>query len=192
MQKLMNINDWTVLEEGKSLKFEKETPRHVRLHVNAPAERLLYIRLLKEKEPRFLALVKGLDGVDFYTPGAFEIMCDLGSLNIKTFDGQFGHLEHTDHRVFTEVVARRPRNPELELMNHIALQNMNKRMAAAEADHVRRLEAMLKQREIDASNDQSTGNAKSSPKKPKPAAKPGNAPDGGNGDEGGGDGGTGD
>lgn len=135
MQRIGNLKDWKRLAAGDGLEFSRKRARLVRLRVNAPEPtRLLYVN--EQGEVSFLALVTGLDEVEFFADGPFGLGVESGECYVLTGDSQYTHMEKTDFRSFTEVWERRPRNYEFELMQYVARINMEKRMgeiaAAAE------------------------------------------------------------
>lgn len=141
MQRIYNLDKWALLEEGKRLSYVNSRPRKVVVEVNAPSEVLLY--LVEDGKPRFLALVKGRDTVEFYPDGAFDLTCEGGAVYVYTADGDDVSMEALDERTFTRIVERRPRNLELELMQRAAAENTRRLLEAQRQDmekYIARLE----------------------------------------------------
>lgn len=127
MQRSFNLESWNTLEEGKALKFEGNRPRRVNLAVNAPGETLLYVDY--GTGPTFLARVIGRDDLEFAVPGAFTLFADETSCRVFSVDGDNPAVVVPEAVTFTKIAERRPRNPELEQMQYLMMQNMEKRLA---------------------------------------------------------------
>lgn len=127
MQKLYNINKWQCLEAGKVLSFPQTKPRAVRVDVNCPGEcEIHYVN--GDGETTFLALVRGRDTLDFTTDGKFAITITGNDLWVHTIDGEDLSFEIIDPVIFTRIVARRARSPEMEMMEARMMQNINRRL----------------------------------------------------------------
>lgn len=136
MQRLFNLNKWSVLEEGKAISFRGSKPRLVRLEVNSPGEVFLYIS--QENDPTvdpdpevvFLARVCGRDTLEWHAAaGGFSLMVEGGSCNVYTIDGDDPSFRNLTPTIFTKIVERRPRNPEFERMAALMQLNVERRLA---------------------------------------------------------------
>lgn len=143
MQRIFNVDKWSELSEGRGLVLRGAPGRLLRLHVNAPSEARLFLTG-DDGETRFLALVKGRDQVECYTPsGEVVLSADGGEVWIYTADGETEHHVEPAPEIFTKIVERRRRSPELD---HIVAQmtaNMNRRLE----QQARELEQLFVNRE---------------------------------------------
>ena len=130
MQRLFNVHKWFVLEAGKALNFENHLARRVRLDVNAPAPAQLFY-VTGNGEVTFLAAVSGRDVIEFASHGGdFAIQCEGNDVWLYTIDGEDVSFSNPGAVVFTKIVERRARNPELELMQHMMNRNLELRLEA--------------------------------------------------------------
>lgn len=126
VQKLYNLTKWGLIDGGKVLSFPSNKPRAVRLDVNAPSKvELSYINA--DGEVFFLALVEGRDTIDFTTTGKFSVATS-GDCYVHTVDGEDVSYEVIDPIIFTRIVARRARSPELERLEQRMMMNINRRL----------------------------------------------------------------
>lgn len=171
MQRIFNFSDWQTLKPDVrwTLGGEESQPRVIRLEVNAEDKCKLYVE--EDGVENFLALVEGRDEIQFSTEGVCHLSVSGGLVNIKTAELADWSVEAVDDTTFTTIVERRMRNPELELMMHLQQQNMEKRLAAQQAEFDRRLEARFA-----ASNVGTTGGTVNNPP---PISAPSSATDGG-------------
>lgn len=186
MQRLHNLDKWKCLTEGVALNFASAQPRRVRLDVNAPGEvRVSHID--GNGEYTFLALVKGRDVIEFMAQGEFSVIAEGGDLWLHTIDGENMTFSIPDAVILTNIVERRPRNHEQELMNYLMNQNIERRYAQMREDLDRewaRREAASKPA---AEKPAAAGDGKPAAKEPEPAGtaggdkqpEPANAGDGG-------------
>lgn len=125
MQRLFNVDKWLHVEDGKAITFEKANSRRVRLDVNAPAPANLYYA---DGDGRitFLARVLGRDVIEFASYGEFSITVDGSDVWVHTIDGEDISFAIPDAVVFTRIVERRQRNPELEMMNYMMNANFQR------------------------------------------------------------------
>lgn len=171
MQRIQDIKKWKVCEEGSAIVFGASAPRRVRLDVNSHAEvRLTYADGNGELVP--LALVKGRDVIEFQASGEFSIIVDGGPLWYYTIDGQKLAIKKPDAVSFTRIIERRPRNPEVELMNYLMNQNMERRFEQQRVE----FEAMWARREAAATaaaaQSEPSGDAAGAGTKPVAAKRP--------------------
>lgn len=133
MQRAFNIEKWKMIPDGGAVAFAGTAARRVRLDVNAPFEaRLSYAD--SEGEVTFLAKVYGRDVIEFAAYGEFSIIAEGGDVWFYTIDGEVTSFTIPDAVILTKIIERRPRNPELELMNYHMKQNMERRLAAQRAE----------------------------------------------------------
>lgn len=149
MQRIFNVDKWTVIEPGQVLEFPMERPRLVRVEVNSPDAANLYL-IDQAGEAFHLARVCGRDTVEFVSPGAFSLSAADGAISVYTVDGTSGHRTVEAPQSFTTIVERRRRNPELEAMMRMVNQNMEKRLAQTAEElrlqYVRREEEAARRR----------------------------------------------
>ena len=131
MQRILSLYDWGILEPGKGVVIRStvEGLRSVRLRVNAPSPAALYVKQDGISDAMFLARVEGLDEINFYVQGDYELLAVGGEVWIDTLDGADGHVDAVETASFTRIVERRARNPELEIMERRMAENMERRMA---------------------------------------------------------------
>lgn len=137
MQRMFNLSKWRAAGAGEIIRFESDRPRTVRLEVNTPEIALLELHE-DGREPCFLARVEGRDTIEFSADGSFEISCDTSDVYFYTAEGDDWSVEPVDGRTFTRIVERRSRNPEMEMMMHMAMRNMEQRLDAQAAELERR------------------------------------------------------
>lgn len=127
MQRMFNLDKWDRLAEGQSLKFINDRPRTVRLEVNAPVKSALYV-VDHTGEVHFLALVEGRDTIEFSSGGAFELTVEGADVLVYTADGADISNKIVAPKIFTKIVERRRRNPELEYMAAVMQRNMERNL----------------------------------------------------------------
>lgn len=137
MQKINNFKHWKQLLEGTRIEFTNPKPRQIRLDVNAPNACCLYV-LNGDGEAFFLARVEGRDVLDFHCDGPFALTVEGGEVNLYSIDGDDPSQIIEDPVIFTKIMERRRRNPELEQMMHKMQRNLERKLEA-QADEVRRL-----------------------------------------------------
>lgn len=132
MQKMYNLNKWSRLDEGSGMQFHNERPRVVRLDVNSPDRAVLYVLQRGEDGEtglEFLARVEGRDVVEFVSSGPFELTCEGGPVAVYTIDGEDISFRELAPVIFTKIVERRKRSPELEYIAAMMSKNMERRLA---------------------------------------------------------------
>lgn len=139
MQRILSVYDWEKMEVGEAMAFKTDLPdqRPVRIRVNAPSPAELWIeqgRGANENNVMFLAVVHGLDEIQFHAQGDFTLFSTGGEVWFHTLDGERGDVEPVDDTSFTAIVTRRVRNPEQEIMELRARQNMERILAAQRAE----------------------------------------------------------
>lgn len=144
MQRLFNLEQWKCLSEGTQVDFRNPRPRTVRLELNSPGEAALYL-IDGEGETFFLALVKGRDVVEFSAPGAFSLTVEGSDVYVLTVDGDDVSFIVVAPRIFTKIMERRRRNPELEYVTAMMQRNVERRLEQQSRElqqlFARRLEA---------------------------------------------------
>lgn len=136
MQRIFNIEKWTLIPQGKAMHFQGDRPRKVSVDVNCPTRSQLYLVLPSGKH--FLALVEGRDTVEFYVNGPFGLTTLGSDCYVYTADGQGITFEAVDSESFAVIRERRARNPELEYIAALMAENMNRRLEA-QAHELRRI-----------------------------------------------------
>lgn len=129
MQRIFNVDKWTVVEPGHRLDFPGERARQVRLECNSQDVSNLYL-IDAEGEVFFLARVCGRDTIEFVSGGKFSISVADGPCSIYTVDGTTCGYTVEAPESFTRIVERRVRNPEQEYMMNMMMRNMEKRLAS--------------------------------------------------------------
>lgn len=145
MQKIMNLLDWRLVEPGKAVNFERNVPRRVRLHVNAPSPASLYYNGA-DGEIVLLGRVVGRDVIEFAAEGEFAITAEGGDVWFQTIDGEQFQIVIPDPVILTKIIERRARNPEFDRMVYEMQKNMEARMAQQHDELV----ALFARREADA------------------------------------------
>lgn len=132
MQRILNLYDWRHLpvDNAASIVTDIEHARAVKIKVNAPAPMALFIAQDDIEDELFLAHVVGLDEIEVHLQGSFKLIARGGDVWYDTLDGQNPAVEPFDPTSFTSIVERRERNPELEMMEYVMMQNYQKRMDA--------------------------------------------------------------
>lgn len=141
MQRLFNLNKWTLLLEGQQISYANKRPRTVRLLVNAPSKVQL-TAITADGEPQFLALVEGTDAIEFVTDGQMGLTVEGGEVWIYTADSDDISLVAVDPVSFTKIMERRARNPEFERLMYLAQRNVERRFEEQAAQ----LEQLLSRR----------------------------------------------
>lgn len=136
MQRIFSVYDWRLLPVGSQITIKSELvdQRAVRLKVNAPSPMSLYLRQDDFDEQIFLAHVVGLDEIEFYVQGDYTLIPIGGEVWFDTLDGADPSVDPVEPASFTQIVERRVRNPEIELMERKMQENIERRMAAMYAD----------------------------------------------------------
>lgn len=148
--KFQNIPDWEQLESGNSLVLDgREGPRRIRIKFNA--EKKIVVMLQRDDMDDFpLAVGEGLLPVEFVGQGQVKLYVACADPSIEeafpvwwfTPDGTNTSVEIPDAEAFVKIAERRARNPEFELMQWKANQNIEKRLRRAEAELAAKLEAL--------------------------------------------------
>lgn len=130
MQRMQNIRDWVLIEDGKAFNLTGMANRRVRLDVNAPYEARLWLSD-GDGVTYFLASVLGRDVIEFHAD--FEtcsITAEGSDVYVQTVDGVDLSIAIPDAVTMTKLIERRPRNHEIELMMFMQNQNLERRLAA--------------------------------------------------------------
>jgi hypothetical protein len=164
--KFQNIPDWEQLESGNSLVLDgREGPRRIRMKFNA--EKKIVVMLQRDDMDDFpLAVGEGLLPVEFVGQGQVKLYVACADPAVKeafpvwwfTPDGTNTSVEIPDAEAFVKIAERRARNPEFELMQWKANQNIEKRLRRAEAELAAKWEAL--------NIDPNTGEIIKEPKRP--------------------------
>ena len=149
MQKLDELTDWLKLEPKTLVPFAAGEPRRFRIYVNAPANTEIYMKPEADPETgevfdlRFLAVVTGVDCIDFFSPGGFAITTASDHVWFWSPELEKDFTVVEDPEIYTTIIERQPRNYELELMMLKQRQADEARWALLEGkvnDHLRRKE----------------------------------------------------
>lgn len=141
MLTLNDIQKWVPLEDGEVITFAGQRPRPIMLEVNTSEKAVLMIHLKGEDTPRLLALVEGRETLSFVVPGPFDLMHRTPGADVYVLaaDGSKVHREGLDLDAYTTLHERRARNPEIEYMQYLMNQNIEKRLAKQAETFERRL-----------------------------------------------------
>lgn len=172
------------INEDNGVRFRGNGSRTVRLTINAPYETRIYMRIKDikgEDKDVFLAIIKGLEVVEFTAPGDFVLGADA-TIYVRSYDGEDVSMVYPDAKSFTVVTARRPRNPELERYQHMMQLNEERRMKTLyrELERERQRNDQTRKDLVAAANAKSASEKK--PEPPKGSGQPvGDAPNSGEG-----------
>lgn len=124
------------------LVFDGEKRRLVRLEVNTAGP--CHLRLETGQDERFLANVNGRETLTFYVTGPAAVRCESKhEVWWWTPELESSAVVVKDPVVFTKVMNRRERNPEIERMARKLQENAERRMARMLAEFERRQAAMM-------------------------------------------------
>lgn len=148
--KLANISDWERFDAEKLLVLPGGAQsRKIRLEVNC-GHPTRFDLMIPDVGVFHLATVEGLETIEFFYAGEARISAVSARVGIDevdawfyTADGQVTHAEVPDAVTFTKIAQRRARNPELEYMQFVMNQNIERRLAAQQ-DEFKRYMASLK------------------------------------------------
>lgn len=173
MQRINSVYDWTPLrgDQQVNIPCDFDGLRLVRLRVNSPAPVALYLTQPNKEDSFFLALVNGLDEIQFNIDGPYTFFTDGGELWWNTIDGVDSHVEAVDPTSFTTIMQRRTRNPELELMEFKMRENQ-RRMDAIMARWEQEETAKVQAHENDGTADKRAGGAGAEPETGRKEGKP--------------------
>lgn len=149
MLRIGDPSNFFEVNEKNGVRFRGNGQRTVRLTINAPFETRMYMRIKHvngEDKDIFLAIVKGLEIVEFTAPGDFVLGADA-TIYVRSYDGEDISMVYPDAKSFTVVTARRPRNPELERYQHMMAMNEERRMRTLYRELERMNEANSQTRE---------------------------------------------
>lgn len=135
MIRINSVYQWQEVNVGQRVEFvsDHDELRAVRMLVNAPSPAQIYVQQDGEK-PYFVARVEGLEEVVFEIRGSYHLMPFGSEIWIDTIDGSKGGLEVVDDASFTTIMTRKVRNPEVEIMERLMHENINRRFAALAAE----------------------------------------------------------
>lgn len=157
--RLDGLSRWKAIQAGEQLRLAGDTDdtRRVRLQLNCEETTWVYCDYAELEGPaQFLAAVgPGPETIEFFARGDLVV-----SFHPSASEGEqpqvwlfTSELEPNvtpvhDAVSFTEIVTRRARNPELEMMQAIARHNQRQmdETLARQSDNIARLEAMLEQK----------------------------------------------
>lgn len=128
--RLDELSGWTLMGAGNSLALpcEHEENRRVRLNVNCEEPTWLYVDHGGSFVPQFVAaLPAGCETLEFVARGdlvvSFVTDDAASQVWVQTSELEPNVVPNPNAVSFTEIVARRARNPELEMMQALARQN---------------------------------------------------------------------
>lgn len=119
---------WSRAEAGKRLVLPGDKGRKIRLEVNCPLP--TRFDLFEGDKLTFLAVVQGLEIIEFYTPGDCELIADTeDDWFYATSEGDVVDVFNPEATSFVRLAQRKTRNPALEMMQFKMEQNMERRLA---------------------------------------------------------------
>lgn len=135
--KLNSIARWLALDPKNGISFdgEQDAERLFRIEFNCEAVTTFYV--VQGKSERLLVTLQpGIETVEFYIAGDFTIFSDGGEGAVLFWcaDYEPAFVEVVDPEIFTQIMTRQKRNPELEEMLYRAQLNMERRFAAQEEE----------------------------------------------------------
>jgi hypothetical protein len=147
VQRLGSIKKWRLVEIDEVVAFDSPKPRLVRIEVNAPASAELYY-IDGDGAVSFLGLVRGRDTIESSSDGKFSLAVQAGDCWVYSVDGDDISTTIIDPIIFTRVVERRRRSPELVEMELSMMANVNKRMEQMQRELSRGV--LLRERAVEA------------------------------------------
>lgn len=147
--KLHNLSKWAPIAAGTLLELAGEFTRPIRLHVNAPGDTLAHL-VIKVRNPEgdyverrvFLAAFSGLQILEFTATGTVQVaFSGPDEVWYFTDDGDQIAYIRPDTPVFTKMMERRVRNPDLERMMWKLEQNARRRESMMRAEFEARIAA---------------------------------------------------
>lgn len=152
MQRMFNMDQWTVLNSGESLNYDKSRPRGVVLEVNSMYDALLF--LTEGSDTKYVARFCGRDTITFTVNGPFKLSVEPADRSEKgvttwiyTAEGQHVHTTLIEPEIFTRMHQRQERDPEAELLRYRMQQSMeagyNALLAKAEREINARMETLV-------------------------------------------------
>lgn len=168
------LNSVELLPEN-GIVFKGKTRRWVRIAVRAPFATRLYYRHTYDngdEKDIFLALVEGQETVEFVANGSFVLGCDSVCF-LHFVDGDDIAMRYPDAESFTKVTEKRPRNPDVERLQHMYMQSEARRMKVHDRELARIREDYRLEREKFISDNNSRGHREA---QPEPAKGQGNDP----------------
>lgn len=135
MQRILSLYDWRHLpfDSQATITSDIMHQRSVRVRVNAPEPMALYVKQADMEDEIFLAHIVGLDEIQFEIEGSYSLIARGGDVWFDTLDGSNPSVEPVEPASFTQIVERRVRNPEMELIQRKMEENIQRRMDAMTA-----------------------------------------------------------
>lgn len=127
MIKIRKFNEWVALKEGDGLKLPSDKMRTVRLELNAPGETNLAVK--QDGKWTYLCTFQGNEILELGWSGDLELKAD-GPIWYYTPERDKRHITVENPVVFTRILNRRKRNPEMEALMYKLQENMQSRMDA--------------------------------------------------------------
>lgn len=145
--KLNSLSRWASLPSDEAIVFEGSDVGERRVRINFNLEGVTAFFIGDEQGEDFLCTIgPGLETVEFNVSGSFKIYAEKGSgiVHYQSADLEPTHHEIPDPEIFTKLMQRRHRNPELEEMMFKMQMNIERRMSQQademEAFYTRKLE----------------------------------------------------
>lgn len=130
--KLNSLSRWASLPSDEAIVFEGSDVGERRVRINFNLEGVTAFFIGDEQGEDFLCTIgPGLETVEFNVSGAFKVYAEKGSgiVHYQSADLEPTHHEIPDPEIFTKLMKRRHRNPELEEMMFRMQSNIERRMA---------------------------------------------------------------
>lgn len=133
MIKLDSLSRWSRLDPGSAMVLAGGKERKIRVNVNSPGCRL-YVGDGKST-PEFLTVVPpGRDVVEFAAPGNVYISTDVDDVFLYSSENEPTFTIIENAAIFTEVIQRAARNPDLEYMMYQQRLNMERLYASMDQE----------------------------------------------------------
>lgn len=133
--KIGDIAKWNKAD-ARLLVFAGRGARRIRLHINSPSVAVLWLESEDgdDDSAQFLARVEGYKVVEFHALGTVRVSIEGADVWWKCTEAEPTAVKIVDPVVFTRIIERRHRNPEVEMMMHMMQQNIERRLSAQQTE----------------------------------------------------------
>lgn len=141
MIKLDSLSRWIALPKGQVLTLHgNKSERRIRINVNSPRRICLYL-VNDDGELVFLAAPVGRDVIEFAQGGDVRIATEDDDVSVYTSEREPTFTVIEDAEIFTTIMTRAARNPDLEYLMAKQQANIERRFQMLEAEANQRAEA---------------------------------------------------
>lgn len=146
MKNLHALESWEKLEPGEAVQLAVVGRRKVRLRINCMGAMIWYRKLMEpDSDVRLLAQCDGLETICFDAEGPLLILTQDHNVWFKCSEVHVVSSFSSDGKlVFTKVMTRRERNPELEMMMHKVTANAAARINQLEKSLGKRIDELTR------------------------------------------------